>query len=145
MLAPASALAISARASTGGSVSFIGATTVGRMVCRGAARVPAAVDGPEGVPAGAASAGGALGAGGCRRRGLGWRRVRGPACLGVDVGAPDAAALAPRAGDRARLAAEFRDHAAGAAAGHTLPRLMRLILAVILSACHVVMRLAFLG
>src|SRR6185437_6120140 len=64
------------------------------------------------------------------------RRVRGlrgvpgallpgrPVRLRVDLGAPQTAALAPRARDGARRAAEVGDDATRAAAGHTLPRLM---------------------
>lgn len=55
-------------------------------------------------------------------------RLRLPAALGdlgVDSRYAHAFALTPRAGDRALRAAEVGDHAARAAAGHTLPRSMR--------------------
>ena len=66
--------------------------------------------------------------------------------LGVDLGGTQAAAAAPGALDRALGAAEVGYHPTGAAAGHTLPRLMgplSQILRVGTFACHEAMRLAF--
>ena len=83
---------------------------------------------------------------------LGGRLIRplalaggGPVRLRVDLGRAQPAALAPRARDGARTASEVGDHAARAAAGHTLPRLMgslaRISCAFVFS-CHEPMRLA---
>src|SRR5947209_7489156 len=55
---------------------------------------------------------------------LGGRGRRGPVLLSVDLGGAQPASLAPRAREGARAPTELRDDAAGAAAGHTLPRLM---------------------
>ncbi len=69
-----------------------------------------------------------------------------PVGLGVEAYRPQPVAPAPRALDRAGAAAEVGYDAAGAAAGHTLPRLMSAlaeILAVAVVACHEPMRLAF--
>ena len=73
-----------------------------------------------------------------RRRRGGPRRPASCAWASI-AGEAHAAAVAPRAGDRARRAAEVGDHLAAAAAGHTLPRRMGrlgLILAVVALACH---------
>jgi hypothetical protein len=72
-----------------------------------------------------------------------------PARLSVDVGDPHAGPRAPRAGRLAGRPTEVGDDLTAAAAGHTLPRLMRrwrltLVLAVIAAvAWHEPMRLAF--
>ena len=69
-----------------------------------------------------------------------------PVGLGVQAHWPEPVAPAPRALDRAGAAAEVGYDAAGAAAGHTLPRLMSAlveILAVGVVASHEPMRLAF--
>jgi len=82
-----------------------------------------------------------------RRRARGVLTVRrDPVCLRVDAWHARASAGAPRALQRARCAAEVRDHATASAAGHTLPRLMRhrcLTLAVAAVACHEAITLAF--
>jgi hypothetical protein len=73
-----------------------------------------------------------------------------PCSLCVDARNPHAGALAPGALDLRRGAAEVGDHLSRAAAGHTLPRLMgrvpaiiRLVCAVVLLTGHVPIRLAF--
>jgi hypothetical protein len=81
-----------------------------------------------------------------RRLGRLLRVIRAPVRLRVDVDGTQTATAAPRAADRARAATEVRYDPAGAAAGHTLPRLMSAlgqILAVGVIACHEAMRLAF--
>ena len=96
---------------------------------------------------GANRSGGLVGgrAGGLRLNLVGW-----PGGLCVDALQAHSAALTPRAGNRARAAAEVRDHLTGAAAGHTLPRLMGRVPAIIHVVCavvslagHVRIRLAF--
>ena len=69
-----------------------------------------------------------------------------PARLGVDAGDARPGAPAPWALEEAGGAAEVGDDPAGAAAGHTLPRLMGLAGLILLVGCvarHEAMRLAF--
>jgi len=69
-----------------------------------------------------------------------------PARLGIHADHTHAAAAAPRTGELAGRATEAGYHLTGAAAGHTLPRLMwspRLIAAVAIVASHWPPRLAF--
>jgi hypothetical protein len=69
-----------------------------------------------------------------------------PVSLGVQTHRPQPVAPAPGTLDRAGAAAEVRYDTSGAAAGHTLPRLMSAlaeILAVVVLACHEPIRLAF--
>jgi hypothetical protein len=79
---------------------------------------------------------------GCSRLALARSLAAAPMRLRVDLGRPQAASLAPRAGDRFRGPSEVGDHAAGAAAGHTLPRLMG-PLAQVTPACSLLGVLAF--
>jgi hypothetical protein len=75
-----------------------------------------------------------------------WLLAPAPVRLGVQTHGPQPVACTPRALDRAGATAEVGYNAAGAAAGHTLPRLMSAlaeILAVAVVACHEPMRLAF--
>jgi hypothetical protein len=143
-----SALALLAGTSTTAHIAF---STEGRLDAW-----PTAVVGPRCHTARIRTEARSDGTPGCdgltvRYRGLPLRGGRSrlplePSGLGIHAGESCPCPTAPWARDRARRAAETRDHPSAAATGHTLPRpvgCLRLILAVVCLAGHEAMRLAF--